>query len=612
MRLRPDVKKQTLEYLSATVEPESTTVAAGTSVKAIAKREYGISSSRIQSFVTESNQDVVDSSGTVTRSSNLTVPPGPLVTKSPVVLPKGNRTLSELVNSVMGTSGPRTEMTVVSSNPRLKGKWEEVIKRPITLPYATHYRSYQLKAQSLEEGRRIAEHLLRLDPAVISAEASYELGITPSWSVAGADSTAVCPDSEGGDKWPFTSFPQNWSQIDQMGPVRPALVAVLDTGLADGMQSRIPLWQNSEPAQAATSDSSVGLCTNDTYGCNFLDPGTQPIDDCSVPAEYHHGTHITGLVSGRLISQNSEIDKRLEVMVLKVANEKGEIIPGYVPEAITYALSKGANIINLSLSGRRYSEIEKSMRSDRGTLFVAAAGNTNTGVGINLDDASGDQSFGYPARLSSELPNLISVASHDGSGALDCFSNYGASTIDMAAPGFEVNSLVSSSETRKLNGTSQATAIVSLAAAVLLSQGITDPAAIKHRLVASTDYKPSLSKRVFSSGVLNVSKAVFFKKDILQFSDLHIEVGEILSPLSISVDEERNDLRLRGEVYKIIPHFSENGQDVARVTYLRNGLLKNGTASSLPKIRFKTDSGTRDISVSDLIDVVPKFPGFKN
>ena len=68
--------------------------------------------------------------------------------------------------------------------------------------------------------------------------------------------------------------------------------------------------------------------------------------------------------------------------------------------------------------------------ADSGALFVAAAGNG----GEDLDDPAGDALL--PGLI--DLPNVLAVAALDQYGRLASFSNYGAATVDLAAPGTNI------------------------------------------------------------------------------------------------------------------------------------------------------------------------------
>lgn len=608
VRLRPDIDPKIIQYLAEVAQPSQEAVTPGTPLKSVLKKNYGFDRRNIAEATLEFNPDGVTRSGVV-ETTALKLPPGPLITQTPVIKPHGNLTVRQLVQTSVGTSGITTRTAVLQrdANGELQGHWDDVVTSNIELPYATHYTSYRLKIQSMDEARKIVETLKKMDKnkTVLYAEANYGLTAAPSWRLAGSAVPNSCSDVGGDASWPFKSIPKNWSNIDQSGPISPALVAILDTGLADGLNDRFPLWENAEPGGSTTLNEFAGLCLNDVHGCNFVQPGTDPVDDCTVANEFHHGTHIAGLASARLFQQKAELDKRLTLMIVKIADSKAHIEPADVVEGSRYALSQGAKVINLSLAGPQQTAFDDVVKLNRGTLFVAAAGNPETGVGVNLDEAVGDHSVGYPARSSREAANLIAVAAHDASGNIDCFSNYGANSIDLAAPGFEVNSIISSADHKSFSGTSQATALVSLAAAILYSQGITAPSAIKHRLIASTDFRPALRDKVFSSGILNIEKATAFKHDLLQFDDFHVVFGEILTPLKISVNGLRNDLSLRSEVLKILPKFPNDQGTAIRVTYLREGRLENGFAPRLGTIRLKTDNGIQTVDPSQLIDIVP-------
>jgi len=135
-------------------------------------------------------------------------------------------------------------------------------------------------------------------------------------------------------------------------------------------------------------------------------------------------------------------------------------------------------------------------------LFVAAAGNSTYNC---------DVSACYPAAYSN--PNVIAVAALDKNGALSSFSNYGATTIDLGAPGRAIYSTVPKrtqgviiSSYASYSGTSMATPHVSGAAALYAARnpGVT-AAAIKAAILGATVPTPSLSGKTVTGGRLNVS-----------------------------------------------------------------------------------------------------------
>ena len=97
--------------------------------------------------------------------------------------------------------------------------------------------------------------------------------------------------------------------------------------------------------------------------------------------------------------------------------------------ALDYAKSFGVKIANASWGGRGRPQDAPELYdaiASSGLLFVAAAGNDG-------DDSDTDPMPSLPAAF--DLPNILSVAAIDNSGGLAAFSNYGKTTVDIAAPG---------------------------------------------------------------------------------------------------------------------------------------------------------------------------------
>ena len=210
-------------------------------------------------------------------------------------------------------------------------------------------------------------------------------------------------------------------------------------------------------------------------------------------------------------------------MIAKAADSYGHLRAGITRDALHYAtiVGEGADIVNMSLEGPSdgglRGEIERHVDK---ILIVAAAGNKGREIAPALMDPTGGAvETTYPAALSAVLRNVISVAAHGPDGRLHPESNYGAQSIDIAAPGVCVPSTTIDGDAVPLSGTSQAAAFVSLTAALLHSLGLQHPPHLRERLLASVDFDPNLAEKLSSGGRLDVPKAISVNRDYIEFRD---------------------------------------------------------------------------------------------
>jgi subtilisin family serine protease len=195
-----------------------------------------------------------------------------------------------------------------------------------------------------------------------------------------------------------------------------------------------------------------------------------------------------------------------KVISLKVLNQKGEGSSAEVMAAIQYAIDlkrAGINlrVLNLSLGGGESSDSFRELLNDAnqaGILIVAAAGN---------EASNNDDTPVYPANY--DLPNIVSVAAIDNKGALASFSNFGAETVDLAAPGVFIWSTFPMGFYFFLDGTSMAAPHVSgIAALVLSKRPDLKPADVVSLLRASIKPLPSLKGKMRAPGVVSAAKAL--------------------------------------------------------------------------------------------------------
>jgi subtilisin family serine protease len=133
------------------------------------------------------------------------------------------------------------------------------------------------------------------------------------------------------------------------------------------------------------------------------------------------------------------VDFKAHIMVLKVSSDGTSIDSASVVEGIQYAAmmkEHGVNVVALngSFGGPDYNSSEASAiqaAGDAGIIFCVAAGNSTN---------DNDVTPFYPAAY--HLNNMIVVAASDQNDQLAVFSNYGAKSVDLAAPGVNVLSLL--------------------------------------------------------------------------------------------------------------------------------------------------------------------------
>jgi subtilisin family serine protease len=274
------------------------------------------------------------------------------------------------------------------------------------------------------------------------------------------------------------------------------IVAVVDTGITAGHPDLAPnLYVNPrEIARNAVDDDRNGL-VDDVSGYDFAAGDANPADTNG------HGTHVAGTVAARGNDGRgiAGVAWQASLLPLRALGDDGT---GSVSDAIRaydHAARAGARIVNLSLGGGSFSRAERdTIAANPGVLFVAAAGN---------DGADNDAVGSFPCNH--DLANVLCVAASDRSDALAGFSNFGARTVDLAAPGVAIASTYLQDDYALLDGTSMATPHVSGAAALLLSR---DPAmtvaGLRSALLATVDRTASLTGRTVTGGRLNVAAAL--------------------------------------------------------------------------------------------------------
>jgi subtilisin family serine protease len=300
-----------------------------------------------------------------------------------------------------------------------------------------------------------------------------------------------------------------------------AVVAVIDDGVDFGHPDLADrAWTN--PGETGL----LALPGVDDDGNGYVDD-IHGWDFCNHDASVHdanqdgHGTHVAGTIAA---SRNGSgvvgIAPGIKIMALKFIKNGGCGFDSMAVEAIDYAASFGVPIINASWGDTHRGLPLESAIADSGALFVAAAGN------LSMDLDRTDRNF-YPAE--SPVSNILSVAAVDQKGIKPSWSNYGASTVDIAAPGVNIFSTYPGGYAFS-DGTSMAAPHVTGVAALGLSVAPSlSTAALKSRILARGVTLPGVVGKTVTGKLVNSMRVADAVGPTARPVDRHgINVGSII------------------------------------------------------------------------------------
>ena len=306
------------------------------------------------------------------------------------------------------------------------------------------------------------------------------------WGMHNTGQTGGAPDAD-------IDAPEAWEIATGS---RAIIVAVTDTGVDyNHVDLRANIWSNSAEVANGIDDDGNGY-VDDIYGYDFVNDDSDPMDDHS------HGSHCSGTIGG--VGDNgigvAGVCWQTRIMAAKCFDASGSGPDSAILSAIEYSTMMGCNVMSASWGGGGYSQSTKDLieaAGDQGIVFVAAAGND-----YGNDNDSNPH---YPS--SYDLTNIIAVMSTDHNDVRSSFSNLGATSVDLGAPGSSIVSTVPGNAYGTKSGTSMATPHVSGACALLLSVNPTlSMTELKEALLSTVD--PTLSGQCLSGGRMNVAAAL--------------------------------------------------------------------------------------------------------
>ena len=285
---------------------------------------------------------------------------------------------------------------------------------------------------------------------------------------------------------------------------RSVVVGVIDTGI----DYRHPdlaanMWRNPGETPGDGVDNDRNGYVDDVYGWDFANNDADPFDDEG------HGTHVSGTIGA--VGNNGVgvvgVSWNVSLMALKFLGADGSGSTSGAIAAINYATrmrqSFGVNVVATNNSwggGGASTALRDAIAAGgaAGILCVAAAGN---------DATNNDSTPSYPANYASDA--IIAVAAIDSSNRLASFSNYGATTVDVAAPGVGIYSTVPNSGYASYSGTSMATPHVTGTVALLAAANPGATASqIRSAILGTAVPVAGLAGKVATGGVVNASAAL--------------------------------------------------------------------------------------------------------
>ena len=276
------------------------------------------------------------------------------------------------------------------------------------------------------------------------------------------------------------------------------IVAVMDSGLHVTHQDlQNQLWVNEDEIPNNGKDDD-----NDGYVDNIH--GIAPLTgDGDLTDDVSHGTHVAGTIGASANDSGGHVGVAWNVKLMGIKVGEWWISASAVIDGIEFAADHGVSVANCSYGGYNYSQAEfdaYAAGGEAGIMFSTSSGND----GLDVDALAH-----YPS--SYDLECIISVGASDRNDEQANFSNYGFEGVDLVAPGVDIYSLSSSSDTSYefADGTSMASPHVSGVLALMRSaQPDWSNLEIREQLLASVDVLPSLDGFVQTSGRLNAFKAV--------------------------------------------------------------------------------------------------------
>ncbi|KXJ51689.1 MAG: peptidase S8 [Colwellia sp. Phe_37] len=344
---------------------------------------------------------------------------------------------------------------------------------------------------------------LRKNPAILYAEPDYivsKAGVPNDarfdelWGMHNTGQTGGVDDAD-------IDAPEAW---DISTGSRDVVVGVIDTGVDyNHPDLTANMWVNPGEIAGDGIDNDNNGFIDDVHGINAITNSGDPMDDNG------HGTHVSGTIgaTGNDGVGVAGVNHNVSIIGCKFLDGNGD---GSTSDALTCIdyfvdLKNNHNVdvstLNNSWGGGGFSQAlydSITATSDANILFVAAAGNGGY---------DNDASPSYPS--SYDHDSVLAVAGTNHTDAMYTSSQYGLTSVDIAAPARNVLSTVPGGGYSSFTGTSMATPHVAGAAALVLSVNPELSAVeLKELLMNSGDANPATEGKTVSGKRLNIHNAL--------------------------------------------------------------------------------------------------------
>ena len=287
--------------------------------------------------------------------------------------------------------------------------------------------------------------------------------------------------------------PEAWetNKGSRNGPV----ICVIDTGVDyNHPDLRNNMWTNPNEIPGNGIDDDNNGVIDDVHGYNAIDDSGDPMDD------HAHGTHCAGTIGAEGDNGIGVVGVNWEAQIMggKFLSASGGGTTADAIKAVIYATANGARITSNSWGGGGFSQALYDAFEASPAMHIIAAGN---------DSNNNDRRPTYPA--SYDLPNIVSVAAINSRGNMAGFSNYGATQVDVAAPGVNILSTVRNGRYSSFSGTSMACPHVAGVAGLIATQypDISNEE-LKARLLDTATPQDNLQGKVLSGGRVDAAAAL--------------------------------------------------------------------------------------------------------